>query len=364
MMVFRPVPPDGATQMPITIGLDLAKRTSWYAAVDETDRLIDDGKIPSTAEAIQRIVKRFDPDMVLVEASSITAWAVDTLVDMHANVWPVHPGSLPTRRQRRKKTDKVDAHLLVRLYRAGMLTKAWIPTKGLRDLRNLVRGRHRLAVDRTKFRNRIHATLNQEGERVRIDDMEVDGKGVFSAKGRRFVLNEHPELAGLFEVQDLLSVHMKKLNRRIEQIGQEIEAVRTLRTVPGIGPMVSLAFYSEIGDIDRFEKAEQVVAYLGLDPMVEQSGDTVKHLGISHKGPGWLRGIFTEAAWTHVRHAPDSYITHKHNELVKRIGKKKAAVATTRRLVKTAFWVWKEGVPFESSGRTPGLACRHATAVA
>lgn len=346
--------------MPLTIGLDLAKRTSWYAVVDENDQLIDDGQIPSTPAAIKRIVNRFDPDVVLVEASSITAWAVDALVDMDANVWPVHPGSLPTRRQRRKKTDKVDAQMLVRLYRGGVLTKAWIPSKQLRDLRNLVRGRHRLAVDRTKFRNRIHAALNQEGERVRIDDVEVSGRGLFSANGRRLVVKEHPELAGLFEVQDLLSSHMKRLDQEIERTGKGIEAVRALQTVPGIGPMVSLALYSEIGDIHRFEKSEQVVAYLGLDPMIEQSGDTVKHLGISHKGPGWLRGILTEAAWVHVRHARDSFITHKHNELAKRIGKKKAVVATTRRLVKTAFWVWKEGVPFESSGRTPGLACRHA----
>lgn len=350
--------------MPTTIGLDLAKRTSWYAAVDENDQLIDDGKIPSTPAAIKRIVKRFDPELVLVEASSITAWAVDTLVDLNANVWPVHPGSLPSRRQRRKKTDKVDAQMLVRLYRGGILTKAWIPSKELRDLRNLARGRHRLAFDRTKFRNRIHAALNQEGERVRIDDVEVEGRGVFSANGRRFVIKEHPELAGLFEVQDLLSSHMKKLDQVIEKTGKDIEAIRMLRTIPGIGPMVSLAFYSEIGDIHRFEKSEQVVAYLGLDPMIEQSGDTVKHLGISHKGPGWLRGIFTEAAWMHIKRAPDSYITHKHNELAKRIGKKKAAVATTRRLVKTAYWVWREGVPFELSGRTPERTCRQADVTA
>lgn len=350
--------------MAIKIGLDLAKRVSWYAAVEENDELVDDGQIPSTPKALDEIVKRFNPETVLVEASSITAWAVDALMEAGANVWPVHPGSLPPKKQRRKKTDKVDARLLVRLYRGGVLTKAWIPSRQLRDLRNLVRGRHRLAVDRTNFRNRIHAALNQEGERVRIDDLELEGRRNFSANGRRVAIMEHPELAGLFEVQDLLSIHMRELDRRIEAVSKGIDDVQMLRTIPGIGPMVSLALYSEIGDINRFDSAEQVVSYLGLDPMVEQSGDTVKHPGISHKGPGWLRGILTQAAWAHVRRFPDTFVTQKYNELTKRVGKKKAIVAATRRLAKIAYCVWRDQVPFESTGRTPERTCREAASAA
>ena len=344
--------------MSIALGIDLGKKTSWYAAVEDGDILVKDGRVPSTPRALTDLVELYHPEVVLLEASSITAWAVDALVAHDAPVWPVHPGSLPSRRSRRTKTDKIDARLLVRLWRAGVVTKAWIPPPELRTLRNLARTRTRLAQDRTRYRNRVHSHLNQEGQRISLGEVTLQGGRLFSRRGKTAALTAHPELLAAYRVQDLLTEEVRAFDARIEEVAKDLPTVLRLRSIPGFGPITSLAIYAEVGHIERFPTAETLVAYFGLDPTVQQSGDSLKQLGISHKGPGWIRGLLTQAAWAHVRYAPDSAVSHKYQRLAKRIGKSRAIVATARRLVKVAYWMWREQTDFESSGRTPDCPCR------
>jgi transposase len=154
---------------------------------------------------------------------------------------------------------------------------------------------------------------------------------------------------------------MKLLDKRIDEVSKTLPAVQRLQTVPGFGPITSLALYAEIGDVKRFERAEQVVAYFGLEPVIEQSSDTVKQLGISHKGPGWIRGLLTQAAWAHVRYAPFSHVTQKYRKLAKRVGKQRAITATARRLAKVAYCIWRDETSFDPRGRTPAAACSPST---
>ncbi|NQS76955.1 MAG: IS110 family transposase [Peptococcaceae bacterium] len=55
----------------------------------------------------------------------------------------------------------------------------------------------------------------------------------------------------------------------------DVPAVELLATIPGVGPKISATLAGEIGDIDRFSNAKQLVAFLGIDPSVRQSGKFV-----------------------------------------------------------------------------------------
>lgn len=77
-----------------------------------------------------------------------------------------------------KKTDKLDAHGLNKLQRAGTLPTVWIPDKELRDKRELYRTRMVLSRQRARVKNRIHATLAKYG-------IQIEGiSDIFSQKGR------------------------------------------------------------------------------------------------------------------------------------------------------------------------------------
>jgi len=56
-------------------------------------------------------------------------------------------------------------------------------------------------------------------------------------------------------------------------------------TVPGVNLIVAATFLAAVGDIHRFANRRQLVAYLGLDPKVRQSGDApATHGHISKQG--------------------------------------------------------------------------------
>jgi len=81
--------------------------------------------------------------------------------------------------------------------------------------------------------------------------------------------------------------------------------MRRLMTLPGVSFVTAAALMAAIGDISRFPTARQLVAYLGLDPRVRQSGsEPARHGRISKQGPGEARHLLVEAAW-HPHGRPD-----------------------------------------------------------
>ena len=80
--------------------------------------------------------------------------------------------------------------------------------------------------------------------------------------------------------------------------------IQRLKTIPGIGDKVSLAMIAEMGTLTRFVSGDALVAYCGLDPIFEQSGDGIISKGISHRGPAKLRGILYSAARSAITHNP------------------------------------------------------------
>ena len=101
-----------------------------------------------------------------------------------------------------------------------------------------------------------------------------------------------------------------------------------------------------IGDIERFSTPEKLVAYIGLDCRVYQSGTSVQGKGyISKRGNGYLRQILFNAAFIARRHNPD---LKRYHEKKLREGKHyfSAMCAVERKLVHLIYAVWKRGTPF------------------
>jgi hypothetical protein len=73
-------------------------------------------------------------------------------------------------------------------------------------------------------------------------------------------------------------------------------------TIPGIDMVVAVGVMASIGRIDRFANPDKLVAYLGLNPSVRQSGDGRAHHGrITKRGSSHASHFLIEAAWQTVR---------------------------------------------------------------
>ena len=125
------------------------------------------------------------------------------------------------------------------------------------------------------------------------------------------------------------------------------EVQSLLRTIPGIGLTGAAALAAYIGDITRFESAEKLVSYIGLDPRVHESGTSIKGRGfISKRGNRYLRRVLFNAAFVarYRNHEAKRYYLKKRAE-----GKHHFNVlcALERKLIHLIYAVWKRGTPFE-----------------
>jgi hypothetical protein len=107
-------------------------------------------------------------------------------------------------------------------------------------------------------------------------------------------------------------------------------------TVPGVSMQTAVTFMAAVGDISRFPSPRKLVAYLGLDPRVRQSGEgAARHGGISKAGNSDARHMLGEAAWS-VAMAPGP-LKAFYERIRARRGAQVAASATARKLC-VLFW--------------------------
>lgn len=151
----------------------------------------------------------------------------------------------------------------------------------------------------------------------------------------------------------LLAEEIIHLNERIEAMKKSLitmteddPRVQLLDSIPGVAPWTAAALALEIGDITRFADVRQLVAWSGLDPREDISGDGTIKRGISHRGNAHLRALLVQMARTGKLHNPviARFIDRKTAE-----GKKPlvAIVAGAAKLLRIAFAILASGKPFD-----------------
>jgi transposase len=143
-------------------------------------------------------------------------------------------------------------------------------------------------------------------------------------------------------------VALKKEIKTIEILfaAYERETQTLLRSIPGVGVLTAAALVAFVGDITRFASPEKLVAYIGLDPRVHQSGTSVHGKGyISKRGNAYLRHTLFTAA----------FIARQYNTELGVYYQKKldagkhyfsAQCAVERKLIHLIWAVWTRGTPY------------------
>jgi transposase len=211
-----------------------------------------------------------------------------------------------------------------------------MPDERCRVLRRRLSRREQLVHSRTRAKNEIHAVLQRR----------LQGKppcsDLFGVKGRQW-------LAGLeLPLEERESVdagirHVEFLDSEIAAAEQLIAAqalawpeIRRLMTVPGVNLICAATFIAAVGNPDRFLSSRKLVAHLGLDPKVRQSGEAPARSGrISKRGSAAARWALVEAAWSVVLQPGPLHAFYDRTRV--RRGHGKAIVATARKLA-IRFW--------------------------
>ena len=165
---------------------------------------------------------------------------------------------------------------------------------------------------------------------------------LFGIKGRQWLagLELPPEEresvdAGVRHVE-FLDSEIAAVERLIAQQALSWPEIRRLMTVPGVNLICAASFIAAVGNPNRFLTSRKLVAYLGLDPQVRQSGEAPARSGrISKRGSASARWALVEAAWSVVKQPGPLHAFYERTRA--RRGHGKAIVATARKLA-VLFW--------------------------
>ena len=315
------------------IAIDLGKRKS-YVVMEDNGRLVKEGYVETTKDEFSTFFGNVNNPKIIVEASSTTNRIANMFEGYDITV--AHPAKVRLIAQPVKKTDKIDAHTIMDLYNKDYLPKSYLPSKDVRDARDMCRDRSLIVRQRVAIINKIKYHAFCLG-------IEIRGHGISKKVLRR--LKEEQRLEFLIGQLEATDTTINRCNQKIVDFVEKGETLvshyaRLINTIPGFGPYGSLVIASEIGDINRFPDEFRLFSFAGVVPRIYQSGDK-EWKGHITKGDTFLKAVLLQCAHTHIRCGKSSAVTYWHEDNKDRIGKKKAKIGSMKRLLRIIYWMLK-----------------------
>jgi transposase len=244
------------------------------------------------------------------------------------------------------KNDTIDAHKIAVLLRGGRLPQAYVYPAAMRATRDLRRRRMHLMRKRAELLTHIQNTNSQ----YNLPDI---GKKLADKAHRAGVAERFPDPAvhKSIDVDLALISHYDSLLRDMElsvrtTAKQHHAHTRSLlRTVPGIGELLSLVLLYEIHDIHRFPRVQDFVSYGRLVKCAKESAGTRYGTGGTKIGNAYLKWAFSEAAVLFLRDTPSG---QKYLARLERThGKGKALTVSAHHLARAVYFMLKRHTAFE-----------------
>jgi len=218
----------------------------------------------------------------------------------------IAPALTPRRPGQRIKTDRRDAAKLVRLFRAGELTAIHVLDESEEAVRDLVRCRDDIRRDVLRWRHRVLKLLARHGRAY------LTGKN-WSHAHWRWIREQRFELPPLQRAFEATVFALEQALARQAELDKELEALAAtapyrepvgwLRCFRGIDTLSAIILLAEVVDFQRFRRPRELMAYLGLVPSEDSSGETQRRGALTKAGNSHARRVLVEAAW-HYRHRP------------------------------------------------------------
>jgi transposase len=213
-----------------------------------------------------------------------------------------------------------------------------------REILDMLNYRQSLVRKRTSIANQIHAFARSKGfAKFRMPAVKVRKKLV-EAPGTE---TEELLLSSRLSMYDELTRQITTVVAKLEEEAAKDERVQLLRTHPGIGPLTSLALAHTLGDVRRFRRKEEVVAFVGLDPLEKSSGEKRRMGQISKRGSRLARHLLGQAVQT----CRDIKIRKFYLEVSRRRGCQKAKVAAARKLLINCYIMLRDEISYEEFRR-------------
>jgi transposase len=281
-----------------------------------------------------------------------------------------------------RKTDVADALWLADLLAHGLIRPSFVPEAPTQDLRALLRTRKQLVREQASHVQRIQKTLEDANLKlgsVLSQVMGVSGRAILQAlidgqsdpdallllvqrgvkappeklraalTGR--ITDRHRFLLRLHLRQfDALAAAMAEIDAEVDRdLDPFRQAVRLLRTIPGVSDLTAQVIISEIGiDMGRFPTAGHLISWAGLCPRNDESAGKRRSSRL-RKGATWLKTTLVQCAWAGSRKKA-SYLQAQFQRLRHRRGPKKAVCAVAASILTAVYHMLRDGTFYQDLG--------------
>jgi transposase len=251
----------------------------------------------------------------------------------------VNPADIPdTDKERRSKTDVIDARKLATHLAAGLLHGVHVPSEKTQKQRSLIRFRKKLWGDLSRAKNRLKSELRFQGIVIPPQfDNPHWSHNFLNWIEQQAVQDEDLKdtLALMLEEVQALRGLLLKTERKLRELMRSEDFRQNsalLRSVPGVGPLTTMLFLLEVRDVNRFKNFDALNRFAGLCPDSHSSGQRERHTGLTRRAHSPLRSALVESAWQLIR--KDPVMLEHYKKLCGRMKGPQAIIRIARRLLR------------------------------
>jgi len=302
-------------------GIDLHARCLYVCILDQQGNILVHKNIKANPQALMQVVEPYLDDLVIgVECMFSWYWVADLCRERQITFILGHALYMKAIHGGKAKNDRIDSNKIAVLMRGGMFPEAYVYPREMRGTRDLMRRRMHLMRKRSELLAHIHNTNSQ----YNLPEIRKNLRYAFNRDGiaKRF---SDPSVCKSIELDITLIEFYDKQLSKVEWFIQQHaltcdqHSLILLRTVPGIGKILSLVILYEIHTIERFPKVQNFASYCRLIKCKKVSAG--KSYGTSGKkiGNAYLKWAFSEAAVLFLRKNPEAQawlqrMANKHNK--------------------------------------------------
>lgn len=329
----------------IFIGIDVHKK-QWNVSIMSALREHKTFQQPPDPSVLGHYLEEHFPGACYrsaYEAGFCGFWIHEALKKAGIENIVVNPSDVPTSdKEKKQKNDRVDSRKLCKALREKAITGIYVPDQEQLEDRGLVRLRKKFVGDIARCKNRIKGMLNYYGIKVPEEfSMNYWPKPFIAWLQKQELFQPSGTLTLYLLVEELLSIQKikKQVDRHLVQMAQKKYAkqVSLLKSIPGVALIGALTLITEVGDIKRFKRLDDLCSYAGLVPNVYSSGES-SHVGhLTSRKNYYLQPILIQCAWKAA--SKDPSLLQTYQTLCKSMKANKAIVRIARKLLNRIRYV-------------------------
>ena len=248
-----------------TCGIDLHARSLYVCILDDTGQIRVHKNIKATPQALLKLIADYQDDLIIgVECMFSWYWIADFCADHGIEFVLGHALYMKAIHGGKAKNDKIDSEKIARLLKGGMFPYAYVYPRGMRAHRDLMRRQIKLTRERGELMSHIKNTLSQYNLPANTENLRY-------AKHREPLRTAFPDPSVQRSIDlDLARIEfydeqLAKLQWYLKKTAKAVDpnTIIRLKSVHGIGDILSLVILYEIHDIERFPRVQDFVFLAG-----------------------------------------------------------------------------------------------------